>query len=273
MADIRDDPVWWFGLLGRKFLMVWNAYEVSDAESQYVYAAHSFVLRGLGAVWHFGVLCPLAVVGAIATRRLWRHLWVFYAMIGSMAMAVALFYVMARYRYPLVPLLIPFAAAGADAVWRCWTERLHLRLGLYALAALLVACVVNVRVYEEDRLDALAWMNVGVSVAEQGDVAGATVYFRRAVDAHPSSGEANLNLAQSLAIQGDYTAAIPHYRAALLARSTLPGAEYNLAVALERVERVDEAWDHYVRALAEDASDEDAKRAIERLKRTRPNDK
>ena len=86
-------------------------------------------------------------------------------------------------------------------------------------------------------------------------------------------GEANLNLAQSLAIQGDYSAAIPHYRAALLARSTLPGAEYNLAVALERVERVDEAWDHYVRALAEDASDEDAKRAIERLKRPLPNDK
>ena len=40
------------------------------------------------------------------------QLWILYAMLVAYAASVALFYVFARYRYPLVPLLVLFAAAG-----------------------------------------------------------------------------------------------------------------------------------------------------------------
>jgi len=93
-------------------MMVVNDYEVADAESAIVYADASFVLRVLQNVFRFGVLCPLAALGIVLTWRRWRELWVFYALTFSMVCAIALFYVMARYRYPLVPLLILFAAAG-----------------------------------------------------------------------------------------------------------------------------------------------------------------
>lgn len=267
LGDIGADPGWWFGLMGRKLLMVVNRFEVSDVESQYIYEEYSVILRVLGSVWHFGVLCPLAVIGVVATRGHWRRLWVYHAMIFSMAFAVALFYVMARYRFPLVPLLIPFAAAGSLELWRLMRRREFRTLAWRGIVVLTVAGVVNFPIHDEGRLNALAWMNVGVALAGEGDVAGATVYFRRAVAGHRTSAEANNNLAQALALQGDYGGAIPHYQASLAADATLPGADYNLAVALERVGRTAEAIRHYKRAVDLNPSDAESRAALARLGR------
>src|SRR5207302_11294378 len=41
-----------------------------------------------------------------------RELWVLHAMLLAYAASVVMFYVFARYRYPIVPLLVLFAAAG-----------------------------------------------------------------------------------------------------------------------------------------------------------------
>jgi len=239
---------------------------VSDVESQYVAEEYSATLRLLGYVWHFGLLCPLAAVGVAATRREWRRLWIYYALIASMALAVAGFYVLARYRYPLVPLLIPFAAVG------CVTLCSHIRscswgpLGRLLLIAGLVAAVVNVPVQDERRLNAMAWMNLGVALAEEGDVAQAAGYFRRAVEGNPQSPEANNNLAQALALQGKYEEAVPYYKTALAGDPNLMGVAYNLGVALEGLGRVDEALKYYMQAVQLDPSDADAQRAIQRLR-------
>ena len=87
--------------------------EIIDTESQESHAdEYSWPLATLGRVWHFGVLLPLAVIGGVLTwprRRVFAPL---YALAGAYALSVLAFYVVARYRLPLVPLLIPFAAAG-----------------------------------------------------------------------------------------------------------------------------------------------------------------
>jgi len=265
LADIRADPAAWVGLMGRKFLMVWNRYEVADAESQYVYAADSFVLRCLGRVWHLGVLGPLAAVGLIGTWSERRRLWVYYVLIASMAAAVALFYVMARYRHPLVLLLIPFAAAGCFEVWRLAGRRAWAPLASRLALAGLVGLAVNLPIHDEPRLNALAFMNVGVALAEAGDLPAATPYFASAVERHPGSAEARNNLAQALALDGRYAEAIPHYRAALAVDPTLTGVDYNLAVALERLGRTAEALNHYRRGAALDPTDQAAAAAVRRI--------
>lgn len=266
MDEIRAAPGAWLVLMGRKLLMALNRHEVADAESQYVYADFSSVLRGLGALWHFGVLCPLAAIGIVLTRGRWRELWIYYALLASMVSAVALFYVMARYRYPLVPLLMPFAAVGCVKAWTCIRAREFRRLGLALTLGAIVAIVVNVPIHDEKRLNAHAWMNVGVALAEGGDLAGATIYFRRAVTGDSASAEANNNLAQALAMQEDFAGAIPHYEATLRADPTLMGVNFNLAVALESVGRATEALAHYERAVKLDSTDTEARAATERLR-------
>ncbi len=265
--DVRGDPGAWVRLMGRKMLMVWNRYEVSDAESPYIYGESSMILGVLGRVWNFGVLCPLAAVGIVGTWGERRRLWGYYALIVSMAVAVAAFYVLGRYRYPLAPLLIPFAAAGCVGLW----DRLRggdlRRLLLPTAVAAGVAVVVNWPVHDERKLNAMARMNVGVALAEAGELPAAESYFRRALADHPQSAEGHNNLAQALALRGDFTGAIDHYQAALTVEPGLIGVDFNLGVALERVGRIEEALRAYERAATRDPSDAEARNAAARLRR------
>ena len=265
--EIRGDPSGWVRLMGRKMLMAWNRYEVSDAESLYIYGESSLILGVLGRVWNFGVLCPLAAVGIVGTWGERRRLWVYYALIVSMAVAVAAFYVLGRYRYPLAPLLIPFAAAGCVGLWDRWRGGDLRRLLLPTAVAAGVAVVVNWPVHDERKLNAMARMNVGVALAEAGELPAAESYFRRALADHPQSAEGHNNLAQALALRGNFTGAIEHYEAALALEPWLIGVDFNLGVALERVGRIEEALRAYERAATRDPSDAEARNAAARLRR------
>jgi 4-amino-4-deoxy-L-arabinose transferase-like glycosyltransferase len=265
--NIRGDPSAWVRLMGRKMLMVWNRYEVSDAESPYIYGESSLILGVLGRVWNFGVLCPLAAVGIVGTWGERRRLWVYYALIVSMAVAVAAFHVLGRYRYPLAPLLIPFAAAGCVGLWDRWRGGDLRTLLLPTAVAVGVAVVVNWPVHDERKLNAMARMNVGVALAEAGELPAAESYFRRALADHPQSAEGHNNLAQALALRGDFTDAIGHYQAALAVEPGLIGVDFNLGVALERVGRIEEALRAYERAATRDPSDAEARNAVARLRR------
>jgi 4-amino-4-deoxy-L-arabinose transferase-like glycosyltransferase len=118
MGFITSQPGAWLRLLGRKVLLLSNADEMLDTESQETYAEWSFPLR-LGAWFgHFGILVPLAVFGMWTAWPDRRRLWVFYAMTFAYAASVIMFYVFARYRFPLVPFLILFAAAGIVALFK-----------------------------------------------------------------------------------------------------------------------------------------------------------
>lgn len=264
-SDVVADPVRWAGLMMRKIAMVLNDYEVTDAESLYVYAEYSALLRGLLRVWDFGVLFPLAAAGAWATRHRRRPLSIFYMLATVYALSVAFFFVLARYRFPLVPLLAPFAAAGVVHILQCVRARRWSPLAAACGVAALAAVVAHWPVHDRARLNALAQMNLGVALAEAGELSEATAHFQRAVERHPTSAEANVNLAQALALLGRFEEAIPHYERALASDPDLFGVEYNLGVALERAGQVERALELYRRAVQRDAGDADARAAVVRL--------
>ncbi len=108
---ITSRPGEWIALTGRKIMLLVNRSEMLDTESQESYAEWSWPLRLLGRVGHFGVLVPLAALGVIVTWPDRRRLWILYAMALAYSASVVMFYVFARYRYPLVPFLLLFAAA------------------------------------------------------------------------------------------------------------------------------------------------------------------
>ena len=67
--------------------------------------------------------------GAAGPPGLWatwadrRRLWILYAMVLTYAASTVAFYVFARYRYPLVPILLVFAAAGVTNATRASVAR------------------------------------------------------------------------------------------------------------------------------------------------------
>jgi len=267
---ITDQPVQWIMLLGTKWCLVWNAYEIPDVESYVVHRQWSSLLGGLGRVFHFGILCPLAVCGVILGWPYRRRLALIYALTLAMAASVALFYVFGRYRFPLVPLLIIPAAAGIVEIARHLRARTRTRtprthLALTAGAVALTAVAANWPINPEAELNAMAYSNLGTVLAGQGDIDGAIKLFRRAVEGHPGSAEAHYNLGLAAALTGDHSQAVRWFTRARQLNPNAVHVDYNLAVSLERTGQVDRAIEHYRRAMELDPTDDDARRAVDRL--------
>lgn len=265
LTDIANDPLRWAKLMALKLAMVFNDYEVTDGESQYVYADYSPVLRTLQSFSRFGLIFSLAMMGVWMTRSRWRELWIYHALLLSFALSVAVFYVLARYRFPMVPLLISFAAVGVLELGRRVLAGNWREAGAGLAFGVLAFCVTYLPVHDRGRLDALARMNLGVALAQSGDIPSAIVQFAKAVEGHPTSAEANMNLAQALAVSGRFADSIPHYLRAIKADPGLMGVEFNLAVALEQVGRIEDARAMYRQAVEKDANDIDAQAAVKRL--------
>lgn len=263
-ADIAEAPGQWLNLLGRKVLMVCNEYEVSDAESVGVYGAFSPVLGVLAMLWHWGMLFPLALGGGVAWGRR-RPGGLLVTLASTMAGAIVAFYILGRYRAPLVPLMIPLAAWFVVCAAQAVRKRNVRGLIVPLLAALTAGAIARAPVHNVRRLEASARMNAGVAFARSGDLPAAIRWFTVALEDFPESGEINANLAQALALLGQHQESLPYYEQAMKAQPTLPSLAYNYAVALEGTGATGAAVVGYRKALQVNPGDSAAKAALERL--------
>jgi 4-amino-4-deoxy-L-arabinose transferase-like glycosyltransferase len=142
-AYARQDPRGFAGLQLRKLRLLVGGDEIPRNQEIYPARAWSPVLRALlwkipGLAFPFGLLLPLAVVGlGVAGGRA----PVLAASVVLLGLLVVAFFVTARYRAPLVPLLALFAGAGVR--WTLVEARPRGRV-LAAVAAAAVYLVANV---------------------------------------------------------------------------------------------------------------------------------
>jgi tetratricopeptide (TPR) repeat protein len=280
---IRSQPAQWLELMGKKWLLVWNAREIEDSDDFYIYQQWSWPLRSLAWISHFGILAPLAAVGIFLTIKEWRQLWFLYAMILSLAASVGVFYVFGRYRFPLVPFLALFAGAGiVRAVALCKAKNFQPVI----IAALLLLCtgiVVNwpiiaisgpgpggynnlANAYSKEgkinqaietakmaiqlRPDyGIAHFNLGNLYAIQGRFDLARTHFEEVLRLYPNYAEAHSNFGQLLAQQGDLAGGIREFRKAVDLNPSLGGPYLNLGVALAKQGQYDKAAKYFQDAL------------------------
>jgi tetratricopeptide (TPR) repeat protein len=232
LAFITTQPGAWLRLLGTKTALLWNATEMLDTESQETYAEWSATLRALGLVTHFGVLVPLALFGIWTTWPRRSRLWVVYALTLAYAGSVVLFYVFARYRYPLVPFLVLFAAAGVASARRFFRAT-PLPVAVCAVITVGAAAVVaNRPLLSPDLMRAISEHNLGAALQEAGRLDDAAAHYRRALDIRPDYAPAHNNLGVVLRAQGQLPGAIDQYEQALRLYDDYPTARHNLANAL-----------------------------------------
>ena len=246
---VTERPGRWLMLTARKFALLWNRTEMLDTESQETHAEWSWPLRIGGWFGHFGVLVPLALLGIVITWPMRSRLWIFYAMTLAYAASVLVFYVFARYRYPLVPLLMMFAAAACSAI-PALVRRRTVPGGVWTMAAIvLVAVFTNWPLLSTTLMRAVTETNLAVALQAEGRIDEAADHYRRAISLQPDYAPAYNNLATALHAQGRLDEAIATYQRALALRPEYPEAHYNLANALNDARRPREAAEHFRIAL------------------------
>jgi 4-amino-4-deoxy-L-arabinose transferase-like glycosyltransferase len=249
-AWIRSHPGDWLKLLGRKWLLVWNAREIPDSDEPIVYQDASVALSALARVFFFGTITPLALAGVVATWSDRRRLSVLYLVALGISASTAVFFVCARYRYPMVPVLALFAAAGLQEISRLVRERRLRTIALYALAVGAAALVVGWNLGAPENSRATAYYNVAVSLERRGEASSAAQSYKTALEDSPDFEQAHVNLGGLLASHGDFEGGMAHERAALKLKPDDAIAHTDLGNALFELGRLDEAERHYRAAIA-----------------------
>ncbi|HUT28323.1 MAG TPA: tetratricopeptide repeat protein [Sedimentisphaerales bacterium] len=205
-------------------------------------------VRGFG--FPFGVLLPLAVVGALSNwRKIPGPVWLFAILYPA---SVILVFVASRYRVPIVPVMSVLAAAGCAAILRTLKEH---RWGLLAgvvviLSATVLASSIAGPFYVE-RLDfePELYYGLGDSLDKSGQIEQAMDAYSKAVSLRGTYVEAHHNLGLLLVKQGRRPEAMEHYRAALQADPENAGLHEDMGVALFEQGMTDEAIRQYHKAV------------------------
>ena len=255
LTEIAGAPLSWLRLMGWKWLLTWNAREIADSEGMVVYAEQSSLLRALDLLLGFGVLCPLAALGVWATRRDWRRLALLYGLLLASAFSIALFFVFARYRLSMVPLVVLFAAAGARALaapllgQRTDAPLADLVPGL--VLALVAALVVNYPLLER-RDDQLGYFNLATALIDAGREADAVAPLERAIALQPDFAAAHLNLGRAFLAQHRLDEAAQSFAQAAQHDPAMAMARFDLGVVRLAQKRDAEAEQELIAALALD---------------------
>ncbi len=209
---IRTEPGAWLRLLARKLVLTLNAGETADTESQEVYAEWSSLLRVLG-FFTFGVVLCGAVFGACLSLKDWRRLWWLYAIALTYTLSVVAFYLFARYRFPLVPVLLLLTAGGL-AAWRDASAR---PMRPWAFGAAVLAGVVAYLPLQDTRIDRIAhYVNIGNALTGNPRTWDqAEVFYNKALRESPRSAAAHFGLGTLLRQKKRPQDAIVHYRTAV----------------------------------------------------------
>ncbi len=240
---IRGRPWNWLTLMGRKLLLTFHRREVADTESIEAYAEYSRVLRWLPWI-NFGIMLPFAALGAWQTLASWRRLAVLYAMFAGLAVSVAIFYVMARYRFPIVPATLLFAAAALAGFPDLVRDRRRLLIG--AVLAVVVAVASNVPI--ETPVDG-TFLNIARVLVKSGQPAAAIPLLAKAITASSADPEGHFELGVAFNDLGDKPSALEQFAAAARLRPGYFEAESSLALALQETGKTADALEHFREAV------------------------
>lgn len=290
LEAISERPDAWLALEGRKALQLVNGVEIPRGGSIYADRVSSTVLSML--LWHhglafpMGLIIPLALLGMVLSADRWRDHGVLIVAIGCHAAFLMVFFVTARYRLPMIPVLAVYAAYGVVQLVHLMRGSGLTRRGVGALAVGVGALVVSNLpiVASSDTYSAVEHFNLAAALERDDGGESALAHYREAVNLRPGTALYQVGLSDALARRGRPAEALePLKRASALSPDDLelrtrvgttllnlgryreaatvfeqalgsdagsPGLLAYLGAAIERLGELERAETLYVRALA-----------------------
>ncbi len=189
----RAHPLEWTALAWQKFIFFWNRYERANVENFYFHRRFPGVLSL--PLLTFGVVAPLGLLGIFLARGRSRRLWLLYGGALVYLATAVVFYVTARYRLPVLPFLVPLAAAAVVELVGIARRRRFAELALLAVALAVLALLSNFTVARDTPQGISAnLVRLGDAYLSRGDTtrAGAAYLEALALDAESARAKERL---------------------------------------------------------------------------------
>lgn len=238
--DIKARPGQWVKLMVRKLAFVVSSYELPQLENYDFQKRYSPLLKL--PLPGFALIAPLGLVGlGLTFRRRRPRLLALY--VTTYLLSIAAFFVVARYRLPIVPILIVLASYAALELVRRARARQLVALVAPAVGLAVLLFAVNADHYDINRESGFAQphFRLGIIYAERGMTEEAVAEYEMAIRLDPDYPKSYLNLGAVLSEAARTDEAIRAFRAAIRLDPGYVAARINLAMLLERKEEYDRA--------------------------------
>jgi len=160
----------------RKLHALFASYEIPNVANYHLWRESSRVLAALPVGVH--LIAALGLPGSwLLARR--REAWPALLVAAGIAASVLPFYVIARFRMPLVPFLCLGAGALLAAGWDAWRRRASRRIASLAAAVALAAVATTSPV--RDRIEPGSLRGLGAHFEAAGELDAAAAHYRRAL--------------------------------------------------------------------------------------------
>lgn len=257
-GEISHYPGTRAGLMLKKVRLLFAGIEISNTGDIYYQRKFSSLLSLLlwmkGLFFPFGLILPLALLG-LALRFDWKrqsHLIIFQL---SYALSIILFFICARYRLPLVPILAIWSAVGVVQTARLIRQKQLARYTLVLLGFFLLLVAVNRNPVKGKMIPGFdGAVNVGNKYFELGQYVKAIPAFEDAIALDSMSSRPVNGEAMALLNLGKIGEAKQKFERALLLEPSLNQARNNLAHILLQEGDLDGAGKNFAKVLELDSS-------------------
>ena len=260
---VLEHPVQYLRLLGQKALLAVHRTELPNNEDYRFLRTESPVLRYNPL--HFGIVFPLALVGLLAGWRRRRQLALLYVMFTIDFIPILIVFAASRYRMPVLPFVVAFAAIGlVEGTEQIRRRRTWIQTALFGTALVMGVDLCNRPWPRLQASQGWSLQRMGQIALAEGRAVEAAHDFERALELEPHQAGITFWLGRAYAAAGRYPEAFRCFQD--IERDFPDKARLwrEMAEVLLRLGRCDAARPLLERLLQSQPGDPDAKAALAR---------
>ena len=242
---IQEKPIQWVKLQWKKFFIFINNYEKSDNYNYEFMQTITPVLR-IGFI-PFGVILVLALTSVAIGRWNTPSFYILYLFIIIYSGSVVLFYINSRYRLPLIPALLPFAAwmilKGISSF-----KDLSGPNKVFVVCILILTCSAAFRPTKGIGF-LKAHLNYGGILQASEQWGKASYHYEKALAVAPNLPQVHFNIGSLMNSRGLFKEAEKYYNETIRLQPNHAQAHNNLGVLLMNEKKWSEAEKEFLMAI------------------------
>jgi Flp pilus assembly protein TadD/4-amino-4-deoxy-L-arabinose transferase-like glycosyltransferase len=226
---VKESPGRAFSLLVRKFRLFWNHYEIPNHHNKYFLTIHYTSFLAVLFVG-FKLVAPVAVMGivlAIMTLASSAVVRLYVGFVAVYMLSLLPFFITARYRLPVVPFLVVFAAVGVWKLVESLLKRRFRRAAIGAGAGVVAAILVFWPMVDYDfgfnhTVIGSVYSDLATEEPDKAveHIESAILEYKKALELRPLSVDAHYNLGVTYQRIGYYSGAVAELETAVRLQPT-----------------------------------------------------
>ena len=259
---IVKNPLNAAALFFKKMYYFTNAFEIESNKSIYTYKSFSTLLNTLvvynkGFSFPFGVVAPFALIGIVISLMGKRDINIYINILYIIAglFSVVAFFVVSRFRIPIVPTLIIFAAYAIYWISDMIQKINAKRVALFILLFILFYSITNSWFMDVNKINyARQYMLFAVAYDKKGIKEGAEKYYKMSIAKDENNSFAYDNLGILYYNDRRYEQAFECFTMAAQTNDQIPEPHNNLGVLYAQSGQYLKALEEFNKAIAIDSN-------------------